>query len=105
MHLEQGKILPESAALVYSTRASLLLCNVRKQDLERTLDIVTLNLHLMLRCLNDCSNEVNRRIYSNEIIDLHSATVDLVPHAVYLGHVVMRGMVTSVSDFLELGIW
>ena len=86
MDAEQGKIIPESGAVVNSTRASLLLRNLRKQDLERTLDIVTQNVHLMLRGLNDCSNEVNRNICSNEILDLHAATVDLVPNAEYLGH-------------------
>ena len=86
MQAEQDAIRAESQALVNSTYTATLSFNLRLHDLESTLRRVTHNVHLMLRRLNEWKNEVNRNVCSDEILDLHAATVDIVRNAAYLGN-------------------
>ena len=78
---EQAEFRAESRTVVNSTNAIALLLNLHVQDLERTLGRVTYNLHLVLCRLNDWKNEVYSNTCSDEILDLHAATVDIFRNA------------------------
>ena len=86
LQAEQVAILAESQALENSTNGTVLSLNLRLLYLERTLGRVSHNVHFMLRRLNGVKSEVKLNTCSYGLLDLRSATVDIVRNAAYLGN-------------------
>ena len=86
MQAEQFEIRVESQAMVNSTNKTALSFNLRLQDLERTLGRVTHKVHFMLRRLNDWKEWHQPNTYSDELLDLRAATVNIVRNAAYIGN-------------------